>query len=242
MAVKKDGRFKARIYRTDKQAAAMAAEHINFARQIVLKHYMGLCSDYKDLVQVGYLGLFEAAKRFDDSKGVRFISFAVHWVHERIRAYLNEREVHLPDKKIVALCKVHKAIERLQQQLKREPEIKEIANYSSLTVEQVQESLMALDPRNTISLFSHGKNNDDEPQELINTLPAPMRDIDMSDCYRAILKLPKREKHVIMHLILRDTTKTELLEEMGISRKWLHQIKNKAINRMRQFIGEERPF
>src|SRR5262245_45448562 len=109
------------------------------------KRYRGLGLSYLDLIHEGTLGLMEAAKRFDPDRGVKFISYAVWWVRQAIFHALSEhtRVFRLPQKLSGQISKVGHARQQLTVELERPPTTEELAQKTQLTVEEVEELLLA---------------------------------------------------------------------------------------------------
>lgn len=109
----------------------------------VLKQYQNQGLSLPDLINEGNLGLIKAAQRFDETRGFKFISYAVWWIRQSILQALAEqsRIVRLPLNKIGSLNKINKAYARLEQELEREPNYEEIAQVLEISESEVKESL-----------------------------------------------------------------------------------------------------
>ncbi len=109
----------------------------------VAKQYQNQGLGLSDLINEGNIGLIKAAHRFDETRGFKFISYAVWWIRQSILQALadNSRLIRLPLNKVGALSKVNKAVQRLEQTLQREPTVEELANYLDLSEKQVSQSL-----------------------------------------------------------------------------------------------------
>ena len=109
----------------------------------VAKQYQNQGLSLSDLINEGNIGLIKAARRFDETRGFKFISYAVWWIRQSILQALadNSRLIRLPLNKVGALTKVNKAVQLLEQRLQREPTIEEIAQFLEMTPAQVAQSL-----------------------------------------------------------------------------------------------------
>ncbi|MDA3885125.1 MAG: RNA polymerase sigma factor RpoD/SigA, partial [Candidatus Delongbacteria bacterium] len=109
----------------------------------VAKQYKNQGLSFNDLINEGNLGLIKAASRFDETKGYKFISYAVWWIRQSILQALAEqsRVVRLPSNKISVLNKIHKTRSRLQNKYEREPTVEEIAGIMEVTEDEVYNTL-----------------------------------------------------------------------------------------------------
>ncbi len=109
----------------------------------VAKQYQNQGLGLSDLINEGNIGLIKAARRFDETRGFKFISYAVWWIRQSILQALadNSRLIRLPLNKVGALTKVNNAIQLLEQRLQREPSVEELANFLDIPESQVAQSL-----------------------------------------------------------------------------------------------------
>src|ERR1700761_2954051 len=109
----------------------------------VAKQYQNQGLTLGDLINEGNLGLIKAAKRFDETKGFKFISYAVWWIRQSILSAVAEqsRIVRLPLNQIGSLSKIHKSASQLEQELERQPTPEELAEIMETTVEKIADSL-----------------------------------------------------------------------------------------------------
>src|SRR5277367_5127845 len=109
----------------------------------VAKQYQSQGLTLGDLINEGNLGLIKAAKRFDETKGFKFISYAVWWIRQSILSAVAEqsRIVRLPLNQIGSLSKIHKSASKLEQELERQPTPEELAEAMETTVEKISDSL-----------------------------------------------------------------------------------------------------
>ncbi len=210
----------------------------------VSKQYQNQGLSLPDLINEGNLGLIKAAQRFDETRGFKFISYAVWWIRQSILQALAEqsRIVRLPLNKIGSINKVNKAYARLEQEFEREPNAAEIAANLEVTEIEVKESqrnagrhvsmdapLIQDDDNNMYDVM---KNNDGPTPESGLLYESLRREID-----RAVSTLTQRESDVIRLYFGLEGKHPMTLEEIGerfdLTRERVRQIKEKAIRRLK---------
>jgi RNA polymerase primary sigma factor len=210
----------------------------------VSKQYQNQGLSLPDLINEGNLGLIKAAQRFDETRGFKFISYAVWWIRQSILQALAEqsRIVRLPLNKIGSINKINKAYAKLEQEYEREPNAEEIANMLEITETEVKESLknsgrhvsmdapLVQDEDNT--MYDVLKNDDGPTPETKLIYDSLKKEID-----RAISTLTPREADVIRLYFGLNQTHPMTLEEIGekfdLTRERVRQIKEKAIRRLK---------
>lgn len=211
----------------------------------VAKQYQHQGLSLSDLINEGNLGLIKAAQRFDETKGFKFISYAVWWIRQSIIQALAEhsRLVRLPLNKVGSLTKINKTYSELEQKYQREPSPEEIAMLMEVTVEEV-ESTLGISSRH-VSMdapFQEGESN-----SLIDVLDNPNADkTDANLDYRESLSLETerilatlsdREREVIKLFfgieVEHPMTLEDIGDNLGITRERIRQIKDKAITKLR---------
>jgi RNA polymerase primary sigma factor len=210
----------------------------------VAKDYQGQGLPLTDLINEGNLGLIKAAERFDETRGFKFISYAVWWIRQSILQALAEhsRIVRLPLNRVGTISKITKAAEELEGRMERTPNEDEIAERLEMGSNEVSDAIR-------ISKRHHSLNSpfrDDEKNSLIDVIeddgqaPPYSRLMDESlkqEIRDALETLKEREKDVIkMYFgIDRDyaLTLNEIGEEFHLTRERVRQIKEKAIRRLR---------
>ena len=226
----------------------------------VAKQYQNQGLSLGDLINEGNLGLIKAATRFDETRGFKFISYAVWWIRQSILQALAEqsRVVRLPLNRVGALNKIGRVLSELEQEFEREPSEEEIAEQLEMTPYEVSDTLQMAGKH--VSLDAPF--NQDEESRLLDVLenedmPAPDRPlIDESlkiELERALSTLTKREAEVIKLYFGLGREHPLTLEEIGelfnLTRERVRQIKEKAIMRLRHasrskalrpFLGEDR--
>jgi RNA polymerase primary sigma factor len=210
----------------------------------VAKQYQHQGLSLPDLINEGNLGLIKAAKKFDETKGFKFISYAVWWIRQCILQALAEqsRIVRLPLNKIGALNKINRAFSKLEQEHEREPSPEEVAAILELPEGKVSGTL-ELSGRH---LSVDAPFQDGEENSLLDVLPShdtPTTDNKLieeslaKEIERTLSTLPDKESSVI-RAFYGIGTKPMSLEEIGatigISRERTRQIKEKAIKHLRQ--------
>lgn len=213
----------------------------------VSKQYQNQGLTLPDLINEGNLGLIKAAKRFDEQRGFKFISYAVWWIRQSILQALAEqsRIVRLPLNKIGAINKLSKATQQLEQQLERAPTAAELAEVLEVTVDEVKQS-QRYQSRHT-SMDAPLKDGDESSSTMYdvkadNDNPSPEDNLfkeDLrSDLKKALRILSHMEREVIeCYYGLRDNSHPMTLEEIGerngLTRERVRQIKEKALKRLK---------
>lgn len=210
----------------------------------VAKQYQNQGLSLGDLINEGNLGLIKAAKRFDETRGFKFISYAVWWIRQSILQALAEqsRIVRLPLNRVGALNKIGKAYNNLEQEYEREPTASEIANELEMDLDEVSETLKISNKHVSMDApFTQGEENSllDVLASDENPLPDTtlMSDSLKSEIERALSTLTEREAEVIRLYFGFDGEHSLTLEEIGeqfnLTRERVRQIKEKAIRRLR---------
>ncbi len=210
----------------------------------VSKQYQNQGLSLPDLINEGNLGLIKAAQRFDETRGFKFISYAVWWIRQSILQALAEqaRIVRLPLNKIGSINKINKTFAQLEQEYQREPSAEEIANILEMSPKDVKEALKAsgrhvsmdapINPDEENTLYDILLSNDDiSPDKKL------IRDSLRKEIDRSLSTLSKREASIIrLYFGLNGKPPYSLEEigkEFGLTRERVRQIKEKAIKRMK---------
>jgi RNA polymerase primary sigma factor len=210
----------------------------------VSKQYQNQGLSLPDLINEGNMGLIKAAQRFDETRGFKFISYAVWWIRQSILQALAEqsRIVRLPLNKIGSINKINKAYAALEQELEREPKPEEIAKYLEISIEEVKESqkntgrhvsmdapLIQDEDNNLYDVLRNDENITPETELLYDSL---RKEID-----RAVSTLTPREADVVRFYFGLGNSHPMTLEEIGekfdLTRERVRQIKEKAIRRLK---------
>ncbi|WP_069658842.1 sigma-70 family RNA polymerase sigma factor [Arcticibacter eurypsychrophilus] len=209
----------------------------------VAKQYQNQGLTLGDLINEGNLGLIKAASRFDETKGFKFISYAVWWIRQSILQSIAEqsRIVRLPLNQIGSLSRISKAYSKLEQEFEREPSPEELANTLETTAEKISDTLSNSGRHISMDApFIQGEEN-----TLLDVLENPQPNTDSSlineslseEIKRSLLTLTEREQHIIsLFFGLTDNqplSLEEIGEMFGLTRERVRQIKDKALQRLR---------
>ncbi|GAB4330788.1 MAG: sigma-70 family RNA polymerase sigma factor [Calditrichia bacterium] len=210
----------------------------------IAKEYQGQGLPLMDLINEGNLGLIKAATRFDETRGFRFISYAVWWIRQSILQALAEqaRVVRLPLNRVGMINKVNQVMRELEQEFNREPtfeEVSEILNISNLDIAQAVNGgsyHVSLDqPIN--------RTDDGNMKEVLDNPNSPLPDSDLikeslkQEIRRVLNTLSPREREIISMYFGIDRERPLTLEEIGdrvnLTRERVRQIKERALSRLR---------
>lgn len=210
----------------------------------VAKQYQNQGLSLGDLINEGNLGLIKAAKRFDETRGFKFISYAVWWIRQSILQALAEqsRIVRLPLNRVGALNKIGKAFSQLEQEFEREPSASELAEELDMSLYEVADTLKISGRHVSMDApFAQGEDNrlldviqDDRQPSPDNNL---IRESLKQEVRRALSTLSDREAEIIRLYFGLDLEHSLTLEEIGerfsLTRERVRQIKEKALRRLR---------
>ncbi|MGM0648123.1 MAG: sigma-70 family RNA polymerase sigma factor [Bacteroidota bacterium] len=214
----------------------------------VAKQYQNQGLSLSDLINEGNMGLIKAAQRFDETRGFKFISYAVWWIRQSIMSGIAEqsRIVRLPINKIGAINKIKHIYAELEQQYQRIPNAKEIASKLNLTEKEVKESLknaskhLSMDAPllqdEEISLYDVISMDDDiTPEDDL------LRESLKNEIMRALAILPEREGDVLRLYYGINEKEPLTLEEIGmkyeLTRERIRQIKERALRKLKRNSG-----
>jgi len=210
----------------------------------VSKQYQNQGLTLPDLINEGNLGLIKAAKRFDETRGFKFISYAVWWIRQSILQALAEqsRIVRLPLNKIGSINKINKAFARLEQEFERPPTAEEIADYVELSITEVKESLK--NSGRHVSMDAPLIDGEDSNMyDVLRSDESPSPDSELmveslrKEIRRALDTLSPREADVISSYFGLNKGHAMTLEEIGekfdLTRERVRQIKEKAVRRLK---------
>lgn len=211
----------------------------------VSKQYQNQGLSLPDLINEGNLGLIKAAQRFDETRGFKFISYAVWWIRQSILQALAEqsRIVRLPLNKIGSINKINKTLSRLEQEFEREPSAEEIAKTLDMQPEEVKKALQSSNRH--ISMDAPLQH--DEEGSMYEVMPnkdMPLPDRDLindslrKEIERSLTTLSVREADILRCFFGLAGTQQFSLEEIGekfeLTRERVRQIKEKAIRKLKQ--------
>ena len=209
----------------------------------VAKQYQNHGLSLPDLINEGNLGLIKAAEKFDETRGFKFISYAVWWIRQSILQAIAEqsRIVRLPLNQVGSVNKIIKVQHQLEQVNERRPSVDEIAAIVDLPEDKIEDALKV----NTRHVSVDAPFSDGEENSLLDVLPdddSPMADDELvmeslrNEINRALLTLSERERHIIeafFGINQPEMTLEEIGEKFGLTRERVRQIKEKAIRRLR---------
>ncbi len=212
----------------------------------VAKQYQNQGLTLPDLINEGNLGLIKAAKRFDETKGFKFISYAVWWIRQSILQSLAEqaRIVRLPLNKIGTITKINRAFSELEQRLERPPSANEMADYLDCTLEEVRQSMNSNGRHVSMDApLIEGDNTSSSMYDILpnDSLPGPEKGLVLDslrvEIERSLSTLTAREGEVVRMFFGLNERAPMTLEEIGmrfdLTRERVRQIKEKAIRRLR---------
>lgn len=210
----------------------------------VAKQYQNQGLSLGDLINEGNLGLIKAAKRFDETRGFKFISYAVWWIRQSILQALAEqsRIVRLPLNRVGALNKIGKELSKLEQEYERMPSASELSESLEMSVTEVSDTLKISGRHLSVDApFAQGEDN-----RLLDVLAndeTPNPDLELMseslkvEIERALSKLSTREAEVIRLYFGIGREHSLTLEEIGerfdLTRERVRQIKEKALRKLR---------
>ncbi len=211
----------------------------------VAKQYQNQGISLPDLINEGNVGLIKAAQRFDETKGFKFISYAVWWIRQSILQAVAEqsRLVRLPMNQVGSLSKIKKTSSRLEQLYHRQPTTKEIADELDLPEHKV----LAAFRMNTKEISMDAPMGDDDDMSFIDTLipednssadDAIVRKMDCAEIHRSMSILTDKEREIINLYFGLDVSHSYTLEEIAyrldLTRERVRQIKDKALKKLKQ--------
>ncbi len=211
----------------------------------VAKQYQNQGLSLSDLINEGNLGLIKAAQRFDETRGFKFISYAVWWIRQSILQALAEqsRIVRLPLNKVGSLNKINRAFASLEQEFEREPTTEEIANLLDISVEEIETTLSVASRHVSMDApFVDGEDN--SLLDVLENVNTPDTDVHLEyseslgrEIERSLGTLTARQKSVLKLYFGIGLEHPVSLEDIGdmfdLTRERVRQIKDKAIAKLR---------
>lgn len=232
-----------RIRKGDQQALEkLTRANLRFVVSVA-KQYQNQGLSLPDLINEGNLGLIRAAEKFDETRGFKFISYAVWWIRQSILQALAEqsRIVRLPLNQVGSLNKINKALARFEQEYERTPSPEELAKVLDLPKDKVADTLRVSGRHVSVDApFAEGEDNslldvlvnDDSPNAdrgLINESLS-------TEVNRALSTLTERERDIVRYFFgigCSEMTLEEIGDKFGLTRERVRQIKEKAVRRLR---------
>ena len=210
----------------------------------VAKQYQNQGLSLPDLINEGNIGLIKAARKFDETRGFKFISYAVWWIRQSILQAIAEqgRPVRLPLNQVSSVNKINKALNKFEQENERRPSVEEIASSTDLPQEKIEEAIKA----NTKQVSMDAPFKDGEESSLADVLyseDSPSTDAELlkqslrEEMAMALSVLNERERNVITAFYgigQAEMTMDESGKKFGLTRERVRQIRERALRRLRQ--------
>ncbi|MDR0814507.1 MAG: RNA polymerase sigma factor RpoD/SigA [Bacteroidales bacterium] len=232
-----------RIRKGDRQALEkLTRANLRFVVSVA-KQYQNQGLSLPDLINEGNLGLIKAAEKFDETRGFKFISYAVWWIRQSILQALAEqsRIVRLPLNQVGSLNKINKAFSKFEQENERIPSAEELADVLELTKEKIADTMRVSGRHVSVDApFIEGEDNSLLDVLVNNDSPvadrALMNESLIREIDRALATLTERERDIVKLFFgigAQEMTLEEIGEKFGLTRERVRQIKEKAIRRLR---------
>ena len=232
-----------KIKKDDKEALdSLVRANLRFVVSVA-KEYQNQGLPMEDLINEGNLGLIKAASRFDETRGFKFISYAVWWIRQSILQALAEqsRIVRLPLNRVGAINKIGKVLDNLGQEFERDPSLEELAEHMDMSSQELAETLKTSSRHMSLDApFQQGEGNSLMDVLQNDQLPSPDTDL-MDESLRVEIEkvlhtLTGREAKIIKLYFGLDQDRPLTLEEIGeifnLTRERVRQIKEKALRKL----------
>ena len=209
----------------------------------VAKQYQNQGLSLPDLINEGNLGLIRAAQKFDETRGFKFISYAVWWIRQSILQALAEqsRIVRLPLNQVGSLNKITKEMSRFEQENERRPSTEEIAERLDMPVDKISDTIQVSGRHISVDApFVEGEDN--SLLDVLNNDDSPMADASLNqeslskEVDRALKQLYDRERDILKMFFgigCQEMTLEEIGAKFDLTRERVRQIKDKAIRRLK---------
>ena len=209
----------------------------------VAKQYQNQGLSLANLINEGNLGLIKAAEKFDETRGFKFISYAVWWIRQSILQAIAEqsRIVRLPLNQVCSINKINRMLSKFEQENERRPSIEEISEHIDLPEDKIDEAMHVTGRQISVDApFVEGEDN--SLLDILVNDDAPMADRQLvmeslqSEIANALQMLSERERNIITAFYgigQSEMTLEEIGNKFGLTRERVRQIKEKAIRRLR---------
>lgn len=243
LTVEEEVKLAQRIRNDDREALErLVCANLRFVVSVA-KQYQNQGLTLPDLINEGNIGLIKAAEKFDETRGFKFISYAVWWIRQSILQALAEqsRIVRLPLNQVSAVSRINKFVMKFEQEHERKPSAYELSELIDETPEKIRDSLRA-NGRPMSMNTPMGEGDGSTLLEVISdesTPPTDGRMIDISlatEIERMLDTLDEREKTIVemcFGINNREMTLEEISEKFGLSRERVRQIREKALLKLR---------
>ena len=244
LSAEKEVELAKRIKKGDQDAlAALINANLRFVVS-VSKQYQNQGLSLPDLINEGNLGLIKAAQRFDETRGFKFISYAVWWIRQSILQALAEqaRIVRLPLNKIGSINRINKTFSKLEQQYQREPTLEEVAEMLETNLEYIEDALNV----SNIHISMDAPLKDEDGNNMYDVMlngdsPSPDKNLIYGslrkEIERSLSTLGDREAEILRYYFGLNNNQPHTLEEIGdefgLTRERVRQIKEKAIKKLK---------
>ena len=209
----------------------------------VAKQYQNQGLSLPDLIIEGNLGLIKAAEKFDETRGFKFISYAVWWIRQSILQAIAEqsRIVRLPLNQVGSVNKINRVLNKFEQENERRPSIEEIADKLNLSEDKIEDA-MKVNSRHVSMDAPFADGEDNNLLDVLQNNDAPQADNESvmeslrEEISRALATLNERERKIIESFFgigQPEMTLEEIGDKFGLTRERVRQIKEKAIRRLR---------
>ena len=243
LSVEEEVELAQRIKKGDREALEkLTKANLRFVVSVA-KQYQNQGLSLPDLINEGNLGLMKAAEKFDETRGFKFISYAVWWIRQSILQAIAEqsRIVRLPLNQVSSVSKINRALNKFEQENERRPSVNEIAEKVDLPEEKIADAMKVNSRHVSVDApFADGEDN-----SLLDVLPnddSPMADNELvkeslrEEINRALALLNDRERNIIQAFFginEPEMTLEEIGEKFGLTRERVRQIMEKAIRKLR---------
>lgn len=243
ISVEEEVELAQRIKKGDKKALEkLAKANLRFVVSVA-KQYQNQGLSLPDLINEGNLGLIKAAEKFDETRGFKFISYAVWWIRQSILQAIAEqsRIVRLPLNQVGSVNKINRILNQFEQENERRPSLEEIADQIDLPEDKIADAMKVTGKHISVDApFADGEDN-----SLLDIMPnadAPWADNELvmeslrEEVSRLLQTLNDRERNVIeafYGINQREMTLDEIGDKYGLTRERVRQIKEKAIRHLR---------
>ena len=243
LSVEEEVELAQRIKKGDREALEkLTKANLRFVVSVA-KQYQNQGLSLPDLINEGNLGLMKAAEKFDETRGFKFISYAVWWIRQSILQAIAEqsRIVRLPLNQVSSVSKINRVLNKFEQENERRPSVNEIAEKVDLPEEKIADAMKVNSRHVSVDApFADGEDN-----SLLDVLPnddSPMADNELvkeslrEEINRALALLNDRERNIIQAFFginEPEMTLEEIGEKFGLTRERVRQIKEKAIRKLR---------